>query len=129
MDREIYTMMREAYTIMAELMLKVPPKSETPEGQKFHIGEIVRIGNANSWFAKRYTPDQLFEIQYSYTQKYGGSDDRSKKQYCLKHLFEDNASAWFDESELELVKGIAEITEEQRDVKEYERLKQKFNGA
>lgn len=122
-------MMREAYTIMAELMLKVPPKSETPEGQKFHIGEIVRIGNANSWFAKRYTPDQLFEIQYSYTQKYGGSDDISKKKYCLKHLFEDNSSAWFDESELELVKGIAEITEEQRDVKEYERLKQKFNGA
>ena len=121
-------MNRETYTMMAELMLKVPPKSKTPEGQKFHIGEIVRIGNANSWFAKIYTTDQLFEIQYSYMQKYGGSDDIDKKQYSLKHLFEDNSSAWFDESELELVKGIAEITEE-RDLKEYERLKQKFNGA
>lgn len=117
---------RETCTIMAELMLKVPPKSETPEEQKFHIGEIVRIGNANSWFAKRYTLDQLFEIEYSYTQKHGGSS--GKKQYSLKHLFEDNSSAWFDESELELVKGIAEITEE-REFKEYERLKQKFNVA
>lgn len=116
---------RETYKMMAELMLKVPPKPETPEGQKFHIGEIVRIGNANSWFAKRYTPEQLFEIQYSYVQKYGGSDDRNKKQYSLKHLFEDNSSAWFDESELELVKGIDEIKEDQ-DLKEYERLKKKY---
>ena len=119
---------RETYTKMAELMSKIPPKTETPEGQKFHIGEVVRIGNANSWFAKKYTPDQLFEIEYSYAQKYGDSNDISKKQYSLKHLFEDNSSSWYNESELELVKGIYEITEE-RDLREYERLKKKFNKA
>jgi hypothetical protein len=122
---------RETYTMMAELMLKVPPKSETPEGQKFNIGEIVRISKPNSWFSQNSfekDKERLYQIEYSYSQKYGGSNERNKKQYSLKHLFEDNSSAWYDESELELVKGIAEITEEQ-DKKEYERLKQKYNGA
>ena len=122
---------RETYTMMAELMLKVPPKSETPEGQKFHIGEIVRISKPNSWFSQNSfekDKERLYQIQYSYNQKYGGYSERDKKQYSLKHLFEDNSSSWYDESELELVKGIAEITEEQ-DKKEYERLKRKYNGA
>jgi hypothetical protein len=122
---------RETYTMMAELMLKVPPKSETPEGQKFHIGEIVRISKPNSWFSQNSfekDKERLYQIQYSYNQKYGGSYERNKKQYSLKHLFEDNSSSWYDESKLELVKGIAEITEEQ-DKKEYERLKRKYNGA
>lgn len=122
---------RETYTMIAELMFKVPPKTETPEGQKFHIGEIVRISKPNSWFSQNSFEkdrERLYEIQYSYAQKYGGSDERSKKQYSLKHLFEDNSSAWYYESELELVKAIAEITEE-RDLEEYERLKKKFNGA
>ena len=122
---------RETYRMMAELMLKVPPKSETPDGQKLHIGEIVRISNPNSWFSQdsfEKDKERLYQIQYSYNQKYGGSDERNKKQYSLKHLFEDNSSAWYDESELELVKGIDEITEEQ-DKKEYERLKRKYNGA
>jgi hypothetical protein len=107
---------RETYTMMAKLMLKVPPKSETPEGQKFHIGEIVRISKPNSWFSQNSfekDKERLYQIQYSYNQKYGGSSERNKKQYSLKHLFEDNSSAWYDENELELVKGIAEITEEQ----------------
>jgi hypothetical protein len=122
---------RDTYKMITELMLKIPPKLETPEGQKFHIGEIVKISKPNSWFSEisfEKDKERLYEIEYSYTQKYGGSHERSKKQYCLKHLFEDNSSAWYYESELELVKGIKEITEE-RDLKEYERLKKKFNGA
>lgn len=119
---------RQEYAMMAELMLKVPPKSETPQGQKFHIGEIVRISNPLNWYSKRYTKDQLFEVQYSYSQKYGGSDERNKKQYSLKHLFEENSSAWYDEAELELIKGIDEINEE-RDLAEYKRLKAKYEGG
>jgi hypothetical protein len=110
---------------MAELMFKIPPKSETPQGQKFHIGEIVRISNPVHWYSKEYTKNHLFEIQYSYSQKYGGSDERSKKQYSLKHLFEENSSAWYDEVELELIKGIDEINEE-KDLLEYKRLKAKY---
>ena len=109
--------------MIAELMQKVPPKSETPNGQKFHIGEIVRISNPLNWHSKRYTKDQLFEVQYSFSQKYGRSDERKKKQYSLKHLFEENSSAWYDEAELELVKGIDEINEE-RDLSECERVAQ-----
>lgn len=122
---------RDTYKLITELLLKIPPKLETPEGQKFHIGEIVKISKPNTWFSQNSflkDKERLYEIEYSYTQKYGGSDEISKKQYCLKHLFEDNSSAWYYESELELVKGIKEITEE-RDLKEYERLKKKFNGA
>ena len=44
----------------------------------------------------------------------------------IKHLFEDNSSSWYDENELELVKGIDEITEE-KDLIEYKRLKDKFS--
>ena len=121
-------MNREEYKMMAELILKVPPKTETPDGQKFHIGEIVRIANPKNWYAKRFKPNQLFQIKYSYAQKYGSLNETSKNEYSLKHLFEDNSSSWYNEIELELVKSITEITEEQ-DLKEYERLKQKYDRA
>jgi len=45
-------MNREEYTIAVSLMNQIPPKEETPEGQKFHIGEIVRISNPESWFSE-----------------------------------------------------------------------------
>ena len=121
-------MNREEYEIMAKMMYKIPPKSETPEGQKFHIGEIVKIVKPKSWFSAssyNFNKDLLYEIEYSYAQKYGGYNTR---QYSLKHLFENNSSSWYDEDELELVKGIEEIKEE-NDRSEYERLKLKYNGA
>jgi len=122
---------RLEYTMMSELMSKVPPKKETPKGQKFHIGEIVRIAKPESWFSRESfekDKERLYEIQYSYFQKYGGDEERQTKSYSLKHLFEKNSSAWYEETELELVKGIEEINEE-RDLKEYERLKLKYRGA
>jgi hypothetical protein len=121
---------RETYKMMADLMQKVPPKKETPEGQKFHIGEIVKISKPSSWFAEisvNKDKERLYQVEYSYSQKYGGSDDRSKQQYSLKDLFENNSSSWYNESELELVKSIDEINEEQ-DILEYERLKIKFSN-
>ena len=123
----LITMDRETYAKMAELMSKVPPKKETPKGQKFHIGEIVKISRPSSWFAKNSfeeSKDRLYQIQYSYKQKYGGEDIKS---YSLKHLFEDNSSSWYDEEELELVKGIEEINEE-KDIAEYKRLKAKYEN-
>jgi hypothetical protein len=119
---------RKEYTMMADLMLKVPPQKETPDGQKFHIGEIVRISNPLNWYSQRYTKKQLFEVQYSYTQKYGGSDERNKKQYSLKQLGKDISSAWHDENELELIRSIYEINEE-NDLSEYKRLKAKYEGG
>lgn len=118
-------MNKEEYRIIANLMNKIPPKNETPEGQKFHIGEIVKISTPKSWFAKEKI-GKLFQIEYSYSQKYGGSDYRSKNEYSLKHLFEDNSSAWYNVHELELVKGIDTITEE-KDLSEYKRLKEKYD--
>ena len=118
------------YKMMAELMQKVPPQKETPKGQKFHIGEVVKITNPKSWFAEKYVKqdkERLYQIEYSYTQKYNSSDDRHLKTYSLKHLFEANTTAWYNESELELVKGIEEINEES-DILEYERLKIKFGA-
>ncbi len=117
-------MSREEYAMIASLMSKIPPKKETPKGQKFHIGEIVRITNPKSWFAKEYK-DKLFQIEYSYCQKYGSSDDRQKKQYSLIHLFEDSKSSWYDESELTVVKAIDEITKES-ELAELKRLKAKY---
>jgi len=103
---------RETYKMIAELMQKVPPKKETPDGQKFHIGEIVKIDKPNSWFSKMSVDEdkeRLYQIQYSYYQKYGGEKEVQTKSYSLKHLFEDNSSSWYDESELVLVKSIEEI--------------------
>lgn len=121
-------MTQEDYKMMAELMQKVPPQKETPEGQKFHIGEIVKITKPSSWFSeKSFDKDgeRLYQIEYSYSQKYGGSEDRHKNQYSLKHLFENNTSAWHYGSELTLVKSIEEINDE-NDILEYERLKLKY---
>lgn len=124
-------MNREDYKMVAELMQKVPPKKETPDGQKFHIGEIVKIVTSSSWFSERSfkeDKERLYQIQYSYSQKYGGTNDRNIKQYSLKHLFEDNSSAWYDEEALELVKSIEEINNE-NDILEYQRLKIKFGDS
>jgi hypothetical protein len=121
---------REEYAMMANLRSQIPPKKDTPEGQKFHIGEIVRISKPGSWFSQdsfEKDKERLYEIQYSYYQKYGGDKERRTKSYSLKHLFEDNSSAWYEESELELVKGIEEINEE-RDLAEYQRLKAKYEA-
>ena len=122
---------REEYAMMAKLMSQIPPKQETPKGQKFHIGEIVKISKPESWFSHdsfEKDKERLYEIQYSYFQKYGGDEERQTKSYSLKHLFEDNSSAWYEESELELVKGIDEINEE-RDLAEYQRLKAKYEAG
>jgi hypothetical protein len=110
---------REEYKMMVDLQNKIPPQQETPEGQKFHIGEIVKC-NTPRWFVG--DKKGLYEIQYSYKQKFGGEDIKS---YSLKHLFENNQSSWYDESELELVKSISEINEE-KDFSEYSRLRAKY---
>lgn len=98
---------RFTYRVVAELIDKVPPKSKTPQGQKFNIGEIVKIVNPINWFSQESfeeDKERLFEIEFSYYQKYDGADDEYKKLYSLKHLFEDDESAWYNEDELELVR-------------------------
>ena len=103
---------RETYSMMANLMSQIPPKEDTPKGQKFHIGEIVKIKKPSSWFSKisvEADKERLYQIEYSYTQKYGGGMEHHNNSYSLKHLFEDNSSSWYDADELELVKGIDEI--------------------
>lgn len=99
-------MTREEYHNSLLSLQKRQPDLATPEGQKFHIGEIVKIVNPCSWFSKiSFDTDRerLYEIEYSYKQKFGGEDVRS---YSLRHLFEDNSSAWYHERELELVVSI-----------------------
>jgi hypothetical protein len=123
-------MNQEEYALMAHYRNQIPAKEETPKGQKFHIGEIVKISKPSSWFSKdSFQKDKcrLYQIEYSYSQKYRGSSFDPKPQYSLKHLFEDNTSAWYDESELSLVKGMDEINE-QKDLDEYKRLKEKYEG-
>jgi hypothetical protein len=105
---------------------------ETPEGQKFHIGEIVRITNPKRRFyvEQGFPKDTnfIYEIQYSYYQKYGGNKEKLTKEYSLKHLFEEGGeTSWYDENDLELVKGIEDISEE-RDLLEYKRLKDKYEA-
>lgn len=122
---------RETYEMMSKMMDQLPPKKETPEGQKFHIGEIVKISTPTHWFSQRNydeNKDRLYQIEYSYQQKFGGSNERGLKRYSLKHLFEDNSSCWYDEESLELVKSINEINEE-KDLAEYKRLKKKYEGT
>jgi hypothetical protein len=86
---------------------KLSAHDQSAIGQKFHIGEIVRISNPESWFSKMSVDadkERLYEIQYSYFQKYGGDQAQQTKSYSLKHLFEKNSSAWYEEAELELNK-------------------------
>lgn len=112
----------EEYEMMAHLQSQIPPKQETPKGQKFHIGEIVKCKNPKLPIKDK---NLLYQIEYSYFQKYGGDQEQQTKDYSLKHLFEKNSSAWHHESNLELVKSIDEINEE-RDLAEYKRLKAKY---
>ena len=116
---------RQEYAMMVGLKNQIPPKKETPKGQKFHIGEIVKIIDVQNHPCSLDSEGKMAEIQYSYSQKYGDDDVKS---YSLKHLWENNSSAWWDEDQLELVKSIEEINEE-NDLTEYKRLKVKYNGA
>lgn len=96
-------MNKTEYYKAALSLSKRQPDTDTPPGQKFHIGDIVRIVNPINWYARQYDPSQLFKIEYSYYQKYGGTLSIGVKEYSLKHLFENNSSAWYIEDELELV--------------------------
>jgi hypothetical protein len=113
---------RKAYKMIAELRYQLPPIKETPIGQKFHINEIVRIIDIQGHPCRIGREGKTARIQYSYSQKYSGDDVKS---YSLEHLWEKNSSAWWDEEQLELVKGIDEINDE-IDLIEYERLKVKY---
>lgn len=119
------------YEMMARLTHEIPPKQETPKGQKFHIGEIVKIIDDKNHPCRENTKDKLAKIEYSYAQKYRQKSEihleHDLTTYSLIHLWEDNSSAWWDEDQLELVKGIDEINEE-KDKAEYERLKKKYEG-
>ena len=116
---------RQEYAMMVGLKYLIPPQKETPKGQKFAIGEIVKIIDVQNHPCRLDSEDKMAEIQYSYSQKYGDDDVKS---YSLKHLWENNSSSWWDEEQLELIKGIDELTEE-IDLAEYKRLKAKYNGA
>ena len=116
---------RETYTMMVRLKNQIPAKQETPKGQKFHIGEIVKIIDVQNHPCSLDSEGKTAEIQYTYSQKYGDDDVKS---YSLKHLWEVNSSAWWDEYQLELIKGIDEINEE-IDLAEYKRLKAKYEGV
>lgn len=91
-------MTQEEYTKKAiELSLK-PPSTDMLYGQKFTIGDRVKIIKANSWFTKEQLVKEAI-VKYSYSQKYGGKDVKS---YCLK-FFDGETSSWYDEDELEIV--------------------------
>ena len=117
---------RAEYTMMVQLKNKMPPNKETPVGQKFHIGEIVKIIDCRD--RDDECEGKLAEIEYSYKQKYNGTMPHHIRSYSLIHLWEDNGSAWWDEEQLELVKGIKKVNEE-KDFAEYKRLKAKYDGA
>lgn len=93
------------YHAAAKALSSRPPVSDHPEGQKFRIGERVRIVNPQSWFAKREIGN-VFTVEYSYHQKYPemSDGDRNKREYALRGK-DGNSTAWYDEEELELVKA------------------------
>lgn len=91
------------YAAQAKALHERPLDStETPEGQRFAVGQRVRciVDTYAPWGLKN--GDEA-TIEYSYQQKYGwiGSEDaeRQKKMYSVK--FPGNTLAWVNERELE----------------------------
>lgn len=95
---------REEYRAAALALSKRPPSLEHPTGQKFRIGETVRITNPQSWFAKRRI-GQLFIVAYSYWQKFpsAGNKDKDRRTYALISTIDGDTTSWYEEGELEAV--------------------------
>ncbi len=97
-----------------EVMLILNFKSKVgykrpPKGQKFRIGDIVRITDPKSWFAKT-VKGQLFEVQYSDDERCGHKDEDSEAtvyesgmSYGLRNLATGRENAWYKEHEFTLV--------------------------
>ena len=66
-----------------------------PEGQKFHIGERVWIGNMPSYMS-HFRNNIWATVQYTYAHAYGGSDTKS---YSL-NIDGFGSSAWYEENQL-----------------------------
>lgn len=121
-------MNREQYHGAVMELYKKPPMKETPNGQKFNIGDRVKIiegfwgdeiiegvpkegGFTKSGFLippREHEKGKEAVIEYSYYQKYGNHDRKPSpnnpnlKQYCIK--FDDgNCSSWWDEHNLVLI--------------------------
>lgn len=87
------------YEQQAKELYAKPPSTDMLYGQKFTIGDKVKIVKGNSWFAKEKIGEKA-TIEYSYSQKYGGKDINS---YCL-NFSNEGTSSWYDTDELELCK-------------------------
>lgn len=96
----------DEYRATAEALNARPPDQRHPEGQKFKIGDTVKIVNPQSWFAKRAI-GRVFTVEYSYHQKFPemSDGDRHKRTYSLRSA-NGNSTSWYDEEELEIVPDI-----------------------
>lgn len=63
--------------------------------QKFKKGDFVT-------YKKGKYKGKSFMVMHSYYDDYGG-EPRTKHQYCLRHNFEDQESAWHNEKDLVLI--------------------------
>ena len=104
-------MTQEEYAQQAQEMYDAPFDNTTIAGQKFNVGDIVKIVNPTSWFSKKSVEedkDMLFEIEYSYQQKYGhmsmsnAHTERHLNQYSLIRVHDGSSTAWYDGEELKL---------------------------
>lgn len=90
---------------IAQVIHSLPCDTTHPEGQRFKIGDVVKIASPQSWFAKAEV-GQVFRVRYSYYQKYGwmnGYAEEDKHSYSLTHCATNVSSAWYYEEELELL--------------------------
>lgn len=108
-------MNREEYEAIASRLASRPPDPHHADGQRFRIGDRVKIVNPQSWFSKKAL-GKIFVVEYSYHQKYPEMSDRDrhKRTYSLRSVDDGNRTSWYDEEELEIVADIldAEYIEE-----------------
>lgn len=101
-------MNRDEYAAAVRAAYEAPLRSTaTPEGQKFHIGQKVRMLNDfHAIYGVR--EGDVVEIEYSDEQKYGGGyyGERRKDYYSIiippdgRHYLKPHRLAWIMEYEL-----------------------------
>lgn len=91
--------------IAKEMLDRPLDSTETPKGQKFDIGQKVRLTKVYSYFEL----DDILTIQYSYHQKYGfmcgENSSSSKTDYSVIREKDGFILAWLPERILEAIVG------------------------
>ena len=112
-------MKHKEYVEEVKRLFALPPRENQP-GQKFSRGARVKVCRIMPSYMSHFQSGFEAIVEYTYAQKYGGTDVKSYSLIMLKNNVPVNAIAWYEENQLTLISN--DIKDGLKIIKEYIRF-------